>query len=147
MLRPLLLACLLAAAALAGAAPPSTGTLLALLQDPADRSTRFGPFFDGLESAGWTLDVRSAKPSGDPVKLRTWDGWAYDGVVVLPGTTNGEEGWEREQGRVGAAGADADGFESGPILLLFFFSFAGRPAPIAGLQRHAIPRDGKRKTW
>jgi hypothetical protein len=101
--RPALLAtaALLAGAAAASsvaaaASAPSRGTILALLADPADRHGRFGPFFDGLASSGWALDVRpaSSKKSGadaesPPVKLKEWDAWAYEGVVVLPGSTNG----------------------------------------------------------
>ena len=117
-MRPLLLAALLAClAALATAAAAPRGTLLALLADPADRAGRFGPFFDGLEAGGWALDVQSsAKAAADaPLALKAWDTWMYDGVVVLPGKTNGKR--ERDGG--GGAAADRKAPIQKPILVTF----------------------------
>lgn len=122
-MRPLLLAALLAClAALATAAAAPRGTLLALLADPADRAGRFGPFFDGLEAGGWALDVQSsAKAAADaPLALKAWDTWVYDGVVVLPGKTNGKR--ERDGG--GGAAADRKAPIQKPILVTFLLLFS-----------------------
>lgn len=129
-MRALLLATVALAACLSAVTAAPRGTLLALLADPADRAGRFGPFFDGLEAAGWSVDVRrSAKPAADeaePVSLKAWDTWLYDGVVVLPGKTNGARGRGSVFVGAGRASLSDRGAFKKPILRPFFFPSLAR---------------------
>ena len=152
MQRSLLLAALLACAAAgtaAAAAASPRGTLLALLADPADRASRFGPFFDGLEAAGWALDVRpSAKPAAgaaDAPSLKAWDTWAYDGVVVLPGKTNGEakDGGGRGVGAGRSGGHAPIQTDLGDFFFFFFLIGQRRRGGARSLRTDAGPHPAR----
>ena len=58
------------------------GRVLALLPHPSQRFSRFSHLFSAIEARGYEVVARSAD---DPaLRLREWDRWLWDKVVVIP---------------------------------------------------------------
>lgn len=58
------------------------GRVLALLPHPSQRFSRFSHLFASIEARGWEVVAKSAD---DPrLRLREWDTWLWDKVVVIP---------------------------------------------------------------
>ena len=85
--------------------PHHRGRVLALLQHPSQRFSRFSRLLSSIEARGYEVVARGAD---DPaLRLREWDSWLWDKVVVIP-EEKGERKWkregERERGRRGLMG-------------------------------------------
>jgi oligosaccharyltransferase complex subunit beta len=95
---------LLALAAAAPAAFASRGRVLVLTDTPGAWRARFGGLAAALDAWGFSVDARAAD---DPsLRLREWDEWRYDKLVLIPGSKGGER-WRRWLwGRDGARAAD-----------------------------------------
>ena len=99
-LSALLLLLLLAAASqhasyVSSSASPR-GRVLALLPHASQRLSRFSRLLSAIEARGWEVVARSAD---DPtLRLREWDSWLWDKVVVIPeGKGEEEMGWGGER--------------------------------------------------
>lgn len=69
---------------------PHRGRVLALLPHPSQRFSRFSRLFSAIEARGYEVVARSADDPG--LRLREWDSWLWDKVVVIP-----EEKGERKR--------------------------------------------------
>jgi len=105
MIPFLLLALLATAAALQPAAcsPLSNvtsasyprGRVLALLPHASQRFTRYSRLLSSIEARGWEVVARSAD---DPkLRLREWDTWLWDKIVVIPEEKGKRRLMERER--------------------------------------------------
>lgn len=101
-LLPLLLLLLLAAQratclASSNSSRPQRGRVLALLPHPSQRFSRFSRLLSAIEARGYEVVARSADDPG--LRLREWDSWLWDKVVVIPEEKGEEEAWRRESAR------------------------------------------------
>ena len=70
------------------------GRVLALLPHPSQRFSRFSHLFASIEARGYEVVAKSAD---DPaLRLREWDSWLWEKVVVIP-EEKGEEDQRREE--------------------------------------------------
>ena len=67
------------------------GRVLALLPHPSQRFSRFSHLFSSIEGRGYEVVAKSADDPG--LRLREWDQWLWDKVVVIPE----EKGKKRER--------------------------------------------------
>lgn len=70
------------------AAPPATaapprGRVLALTERPGEFRTRFARLASALDAWGFAVDERAVDDAS--LRVRHWDEWAYDKMVVVPG--------------------------------------------------------------
>ena len=82
---------------------PHRGRVLALLPHPSQRFSRFSHLFSSIEARGYEVVARSADDPG--LRLREWDSWLWDKVVVIPEEKGkevfscGSGAWRRERER------------------------------------------------
>ena len=75
------------------------GRVLALLPHPSQRFSRFSHLLSSIEARGYEVVARGADDPG--LRLREWDSWLWDKVVVIPEEKGEDEvrgGGEREKG-------------------------------------------------
>lgn len=130
MLRALLLL------ALAAAAAASRGRVLVLTETPGAWRARFGGLAASLDAWGFTTDVRAADDAS--LRLREWDDWLYDKLILIPGGKGGGEG--------GGGGGDGRGAPRSAAAAAGAMSRAsGDATSIAPVDREATvaPRTGR----